>query len=1298
MKIQELALIFIIIILPITLVLSVYTQLQIKTVTVQTEYDTKLTAATLDAIKALQINTMNSSTSEIANSKIRDVEASVNTFKESLKSTFSLNGYSEEEMDEYIPAIVYTMYDGFYIYSKFDNTNYLTLDGNGVDRNGETISGLKPYISYSARYKASEVDVVITYALDNFVSIVGTIDGNYVEESGYLVDGIQYAAGGLDMTYNGVNINFESLEEYLPKVENKDGVQGIAEGNYKYVKFNGTKYYLDEANERIFYFLNGVLTVQAKNSGSTSTVKLYNQFKDLIINNRNARQYYADALEFKTKFETGSLKKIKNLTWANAYDYVVSDNGEYELKQVFQGDNRKIFEFNSGTNIENNIENETSKFNQHRLEIIKNKIKTNLSISIANYDTSVGTEFEMPELKDEEWSRIVNNICIISFVQGIDIGGKVYNGYTIVNNSENKEAVTEEDIYILGKDGFYHKIGDKYLETPDNIQISTGLGLMQTSADGRLNLDFERKSLLSGTTTKYYYPLNTYYGSYNSVVNQNQYTDFDDIYKYVASGATNSSGTKALAQAFYTALARERYGAYKDSNEILKTYDIAFVKRAPLSTTYEIKNVSNLQYGEVYTIDDSNLNMEQYNNHSYEFDGWSQNESDTSGIYKNGDTKEINGTFILYPIYISKRWRKVDYYNGYTSGSNVIESLSQEFDITRDDSANQITIADAITQNGKHGETDAYTFVNWKDSSGNTYNPGQILTINQNIQFTAQWKHHEWKLILDTNGGTVAGNVTKTVFVDDDSGDREFNLIAPTRTGYTFLGWYDGSTKVELGKYTISKNVTLQAHWEANTYKITLDVNTGNSINPNVFNVKYDSTINIPVPTKDGYAFMGWYIGDSDTPETSGGNYTMYYAEDITLVAKWTINKYKLILDLAGGTGISKIEYEENYGTMIELEKPTRTHYVFGGWSDGTTIYDAGTKYKIGSKDTTLVAQWTKEKYTLTFNANGGFVDPNKYEEDYMAVRSDFPTPSREGHTFLGWYDSKENGNKVTSYTFTGNKEIFAHWQVNRYTITYVANGGTINGLASISETYNYGERIYTNSKQPVRKEYVFNGWYTSPTGGSQVNQLILKEDTTVYAQWVYDLIEIKYDKNTTESVNNLPGTVKTYKGASVTIPSSKPTRSYYNFLGWATSATGDVVYNAGSQYTFSADTTLYAKWQGYMSTSLSVDTSDSTSGGCCSSGSTSAYTVKTPEITFKPNYIEYSIKLGSDTSMTVKVQGSNGSSWTDVISRSHDSNAAASSVKCQYTSQNQYKYYRLYVTTDKKQTSMPTVSIKIYE
>ena len=155
MRIQDLAIIFIIIILPISIILGAYTQMQISTISLQTEYDMKLTAATNDAIKAFQINTANSSTSDIANSKIRDIEASVSVFKSSIKSVFGMNGYSEDEMNEYIPALVYTMYDGFYIYSRFNNQNYLyqtEKDDNGntsyvlnngekvpIDQNGENV-------------------------------------------------------------------------------------------------------------------------------------------------------------------------------------------------------------------------------------------------------------------------------------------------------------------------------------------------------------------------------------------------------------------------------------------------------------------------------------------------------------------------------------------------------------------------------------------------------------------------------------------------------------------------------------------------------------------------------------------------------------------------------------------------------------------------------------------------------------------------------------------------------------------------------------------------------------------------------------------------------------------------------------------------------------------------------------------------------------------------------------------------------------------------------------------------------
>ena len=90
MKIQSLAVIFIIIMLPISLVLTVYVQNQVQTINLQTSYDQKLTNATYDALKAFQLNTVNSGTSDFANSKIRDIEASVNSFFNAIASNFNM--------------------------------------------------------------------------------------------------------------------------------------------------------------------------------------------------------------------------------------------------------------------------------------------------------------------------------------------------------------------------------------------------------------------------------------------------------------------------------------------------------------------------------------------------------------------------------------------------------------------------------------------------------------------------------------------------------------------------------------------------------------------------------------------------------------------------------------------------------------------------------------------------------------------------------------------------------------------------------------------------------------------------------------------------------------------------------------------------------------------------------------------------------------------------------------------------------------------------------------------------------
>ena len=134
MKIQNLSIIFLVIMIPILLVVSYYIQLQIDALTLQKSYDSKLIAATKDAIEAFEINTVewNSKYSGTSGSRRRDIEASINTFITTLSDGLGVSGINREYIENYIPAILYTLNDGYYIYTP--TNSYKTLkDENGVD-------------------------------------------------------------------------------------------------------------------------------------------------------------------------------------------------------------------------------------------------------------------------------------------------------------------------------------------------------------------------------------------------------------------------------------------------------------------------------------------------------------------------------------------------------------------------------------------------------------------------------------------------------------------------------------------------------------------------------------------------------------------------------------------------------------------------------------------------------------------------------------------------------------------------------------------------------------------------------------------------------------------------------------------------------------------------------------------------------------------------------------------------------------------------------------------------------------
>ena len=548
MKIQNLAIIFIIIILPISLVLASYTKTRVETLNLQAEYDTKLNSATYDALKAYQVNSLQNKVGGLANSKIRDINASINTFFNSMQSNFPTLGYTKESIQNYVPAIVYTMYDGYYVYAPFTNTWGTNSSNQSIStemeeqiktssqtkyKDGQELYDLKPYVYYSCRYIRGDIDVVITYSLDNYIQIQGNIGGETVSRYGYLLNNLKI--NGNTITYEGVNIETENGENLKESVYVGGNVN-----SYQCLKKNGTKYYSDGSNA--FTVSNGERINQDDPVNSNSVVDKTTASD--VKNNDNAIKYFQEAQELKNFMEE------KGITSSTTDDIVDVDTGnKYETGKSPYTKLGKIFDFTDGG--EGGIESEKSNFNLHRIDVIKNAIERNLSIVIANYDTvsKTQTEFRLPKLKDSDWDKITDNIGIISFFQNVNIGGKVYSGYSIVSNTKNEDVVTYDSIYIKDSNNVCHSITENFAATNTNLSGAVGV----------FNVDIERRSEDdSNQNASYYFPVYATL-SYDSIITKNNISKASNqsMKEYVNNLSSD------LKKIYYTALARERYGVYR---------------------------------------------------------------------------------------------------------------------------------------------------------------------------------------------------------------------------------------------------------------------------------------------------------------------------------------------------------------------------------------------------------------------------------------------------------------------------------------------------------------------------------------------------------------------------------------------------------------------------------------------------------------------------------------------------------------------------------------------------------------
>ena len=221
------------------------------------------------------------------------------------------------------------------------------------------------------------------------------------------------------------------------------------------------------------------------------------------------------------------------------------------------------------------------------------------------------------------------------------------------------------------------------------------------------------------------------------------------------------------------------------------------------------------------------------------------------------------------------------------------------------------------------------------------------------------------------------------------------------------------------------------------------------------------------------------------------------------------------------------------------LTRPDGNTDSYFMWLDGNgNSYEPGGS--VPADVTELTVQWTAPTYAVTLNTNGGTIADGKDVTGYTyGVGATLPTDvTRTGYTFKGWYDNENlTGSPVTAIggAETGNKEYWAKWEINQYTITFDTNGGS--EIAPI--TQDYGTEI-TAPDNPTRKGYTFKRW------DKEIPKTMPAENMTVKAQWEINQYTIAFDTNGGSEIAPI---TQDY-GTEITAPDN-PTRKGYTFKGW---------------------------------------------------------------------------------------------------------------------------------------------------
>lgn len=599
MKLQGLSIIFGLIVIPMVLVLSYYIQLQVDTITLQTSYDTKLLDSTHGAMVAFELNTANEDLSSVADSLRSIIEASNNIFMNTLATNMGLSNASKSYLEPYIPAILYTLYDGYYINSptkkpeiaetstgvaieidegqntdgsatgKFSMPGLKYISGNKYlydpnDPNYYSITGVPAEDFSQLLYKLEKVNDTDP---DYYTTNINESNIHYNIENilkSYMPYAARYVKNDIDVTIN------YTLDNYLTVVGNI--------GECYYTKSG----YLIDTNLVSFSTDDGAIDVSNYNENDAEKMILAGTKVTVVVDGQkittdgNANSDKTKAVIYYTKAKIFSDWIYNNLGDGplNTRDPLLekditentsneiagkTENAEDDVVYTFKERDSIIFSINV------NPEKEDSTFAGHKYQVIRNFIQYNLNLAMSIYNQTFFTtyDFKMPVISNEEWEKITTNISIVSFMQGLNCGLKKYNNYAIVSSTNNELTVLLDEIYFTNEKKFTEINSNPAYSGEDVVYHRIDCPILKQELD-ELNSDpskTDSDKLLTSFKSKEV--------KYDKVYNKNtgKY-DYDHkglaCYTCIVDGNYNSETLDdARKLAYYTAIGKQRYSIYK---------------------------------------------------------------------------------------------------------------------------------------------------------------------------------------------------------------------------------------------------------------------------------------------------------------------------------------------------------------------------------------------------------------------------------------------------------------------------------------------------------------------------------------------------------------------------------------------------------------------------------------------------------------------------------------------------------------------------------------------------------------